>query len=85
VSVLQKRVETLENASDGDGGGCEWCRGLLTIVRHAITGEVHSASWNGEALAKDELGEREAEAKCSRCGRDLGGDQQAVIKMGGRK
>ena len=82
MSVLQKRVEALEDASGGDGG-CERCRGVLTIVSNVITGELHSASWNGKALAEDELGEREAVAKCPRCGRDLSRDPETVIKVGG--
>jgi hypothetical protein len=84
ATALERRLEALETASGGDEG-CERCRGLLTIVRHAITGAVHSASWNGEALTKEELGERETEAKCARCGRDLSGDLETMIKVGGRK
>jgi hypothetical protein len=86
TSTLEKRVEVLEAASGRDGD-CERCRGLLTIVRNVITGAFHSASWNGEALAEDELGERvgNLEAKCPRCGRDLSGEQETVIRVGGRK
>ena len=86
ATALERRLEALETASGGDEG-CERCRGLLTIVRHAITGAVHSASWNGEALTKEELGERvgNLEAKCPRCGRDLSGEQETVIRVGGRK
>jgi hypothetical protein len=85
VSVLEKRVETLEAAAGGDGGGCKWCRGVLVVVKSATTGALHSARWNGEALTEDELGERQTEAKCPRCGRDLRGDAEMVVKVGGKE
>jgi hypothetical protein len=81
VSALKKRVEVLE-ASSGGEGGCRRCRRLLTIVRRAITGEFHSARWNGEAISEEERAELEVEKECPRCGRSL--DDWAVIKLGGR-
>jgi hypothetical protein len=82
VSVLEKRVEALENASDGGGGGCERCRGLLTIVRR-ITGEIHSATWNGGEASEEEVLERQEERRCPRCGRELDPDETPVIRVGG--
>ena len=80
--TLEKRVEALEAVSGGDGG-CDRCRGLLTVVRRAITGEFHSARWNGKALSEDELRERRTETRCLRCGRKLDPDGAPVIKVGG--
>jgi hypothetical protein len=82
VSALRQRVEVLEAASGGDGG-CDRCRGLLITVRDAITGEFHSARWNGEAISEDELRERRTDIRCPRCGRKLGPDEAPVIKVGG--
>ena len=84
MSVLEKRLTALEAASGGSGG-CERCRGLLVTVSHAITGEHHSATWNGEAISEEEVSERRTEARCPRCGRDLGGAQLPVIRLGGRR
>jgi hypothetical protein len=81
MSVLE-RLEALE-ASAGSGGGCDRGRGLLVTVRHAITGEHHSATWNGEAISEGELLERRAEAKSPRCGRELKPDEAPVIRLGG--
>jgi hypothetical protein len=82
VSVLQKRVESLEasEAASGDGG-CGRCRGTLITVHNCISGELHSASWNGEAISEEELAEREVEKTCPECGRSL--DDTVVIKVGG--
>jgi hypothetical protein len=82
VSTLAKRLEALE-ASSGADGGCGRCRGLLVTVRHAITGEHHSATWNGEAITEGELLERRTEARCPGCGRDLDPGAAPVIKLGG--
>jgi hypothetical protein len=82
MSTLEKRLEALE-ASPGGDGGCERCRGLLVTVSHAITGEHHSATWNGEAISEEELLERRAEAKCPRCGRALNPGEAPVIRLGG--
>ena len=84
MSVLERRLKALEAASGGDGG-CKRCRGLLVTVSNAITGEHHSATWNGETLSEGELLERETEARCPRCGRELNPDEAPVIRLGGRR
>jgi len=84
VSVLGKRVETLEAAAGGDGGCERWC-GVLVVVKSTTTGALHSARWNSETLTEDELGERQTEAKCPKCGRDLSGEAETVIKLGGHR
>ena len=84
-STLQSRVEALEAVTGGDGGGCDRCRGLLVIVSDAITGEFHSASWNGEALSEEEVHERDADTKCPKCGARLGPDETTTITLGGRR
>jgi hypothetical protein len=78
--ALQTRVKRLE-AAGGAGGGCDRCRGLLVTVSGAITGEVHSASWNGEALSEEEAHERYTETKCPKCGARI--DLAQVIRIGG--
>ncbi len=85
VRVLERRVEILEAAAGGDGGGCERCRGLLTVVRHVTTGELHSARWNGEEVSEEEVREREVETKCPRCGRGLDPGETSVIRVGGQR
>jgi hypothetical protein len=80
--ALERRVEALE-ASGGDGGGCGRCRGVLVIVSNAMTGEVHSASWRGEALSEDETRERRAETRCPKCGARMDPNEAPVIKVGG--
>ena len=82
MSVLEKRLEALEAATGGDGG-CGRCRGLLVTVRHAITGEHHCATWNGEAITEGELLERRTEERCPRCGRELDPGGAPVIRLGG--
>jgi hypothetical protein len=82
ASALERRVESLE-ASGGDGGGCDRCRGVLVIVRNAMTREVHSARWRGEALSADETRERRAETRCPKCGARMDPDEAPVIKVGG--
>ena len=79
--MLAKRLEALEAATGGDRG-CERCRGLLVTVRHAITGEHHSTTWNGEALSEGELLERRTEEECPRCGRELNPGEAPVIRLG---
>jgi hypothetical protein len=82
VSVLEKRVADLEAASGGDSGGCERCRGVLTVIRSIATGALYSASWNGQSLSDEELGERHTEFQCPKCGRDLSREQETVINIG---
>ena len=79
---MERRLDALEAATGGDGG-CEQCRGLLVTVRHAITGEHRSATWNGEAISEGEVLERRTEARCPRCGRELDPDEALVIRLGG--
>jgi hypothetical protein len=80
-STLERRVEALE-ASGGDGG-CDRCRGVLVIVSNAITGELHSASWRGEALSEDETRERQTETSCPKCGARIDPGEAPVIRVGG--
>ncbi len=82
MSVLEKRLKAPEASCGGDVG-CERCRGPLVTVRHAITGERHSARWNGEAISEGGLLERRTQATCPRCGRELNPDQAPVIGLGG--
>ena len=82
MNVLERRLKALEAASGGDGG-CERCCGLLVKVSHAITGEFHSATWNGAAISEGELLERRTEERCPRCGREINPDEAPVIKIGG--
>jgi hypothetical protein len=81
TTALERRVEALEAATGGKGGWCDRCRGVLVVVGDAITGEFHSASWNGEALSEEEAHERYTETKCPRCGARL--DSAQVIQIGG--
>jgi hypothetical protein len=81
--VLQKRIRRLEESGADAGDGCKRCRGLLVVVSNAITGELHAASWNGEALRGDELLERETEAKCPKCGVRIDYGATPVIRVGG--
>ena len=85
-SNVGRRLRTLE-ALSGDGGdsGCERCSGLLVTVSHAITGEHHSATWNGVSISQEELLERRTEARCPRCGRGLNPDEAPVIRLGGQR
>jgi hypothetical protein len=84
-SNVGRRLRTLEALSgDGGDGGCERCSGLLVIISHAITGEHHSATWNGGSIAQEELLERRTEARCPRCGRELNRDEAPVIRLGGQ-
>jgi hypothetical protein len=85
-SNVGRRLRTLEALSgDGGDGGCERCSGLLVIISHAITGEHHSATWNGSAISQEELLERRTEARCPRCGRGLNPDEAPVIRLGGQR
>ena len=84
ATSLQMRVKRLEDASGGDGGGCDRCRGTLLVVSNAITGELHSASWNGEPLDRSELEEQQTETKCPKCGRKIDPDEATEIRIGGR-
>jgi hypothetical protein len=83
ATAIRRRLATLEAATGGDGG-CERCSGLLVTVSDAITGELHSARWNGEAISEGELLERRTEARCPLCGRELDPGEAAVIRLGGR-
>ncbi len=83
TSVLGRRVEALEAATDTDGGGCERCVGVLTSVHEAHSGEFGSASWNGRAITQEELSERVTETECPRCGREIDQDAATVIRVGG--
>jgi hypothetical protein len=82
--ALQTRVKRLE-AAGGDGGGCDRCRGLLVIVSGAISGEFHSARWNGEPLDEVELDECQVETRCPKCGRRIDPDETTTITVGGRR
>ena len=83
-SVLERRLEALEAATDTDGGGgCDRCIGILTSVREIPSGAFSSAEWNGEAITEEELAERETETECPRCGRKMGFDEATVIRIGG--
>jgi hypothetical protein len=82
VIALRQRVEVLEAATGGDGG-CGRCRGLLITVRNVITGEFHSATWNGGEVSEEEVLERQEERRCPRCGRELDPDETPVIRVGG--
>ncbi len=83
-STLERRVEALEAATGGEGGGCDRCRGTLLVVSDAITGEFHSARWNGETLDRAELEERQTGTTCPKCGRRIDPDEYTVISVGGR-
>jgi hypothetical protein len=69
------------SSTSGDGS-CDRCRGLLVTVVDAVTGEHHSATWNGGAISEEEAVERRAEARCSRCGRELDPASVPVIRLG---
>jgi hypothetical protein len=84
-SNVGRRLRTLEALSGDGGGGCERCSGLLVTVSHAITGEHHSATWNGVSISEGELLERRTEARCPRCGRELNPDEAPVIRLGGQR
>jgi hypothetical protein len=83
ATAIRQRLERLEDAAGGDGG-CRRCRGLLVTVSNAITGELHSATWNGEAVSEEVL-ERRTEARCPRCSRKLDPDEPPVIRIGGHR
>jgi hypothetical protein len=83
-TAIRRRLERLEEAAGGDGG-CERCRGLLTTVSDAITGEFHSANWNGEAISEGDAAERLTETKCPRCGSNLDPEESPVIRVGGHR
>jgi hypothetical protein len=83
ATTIESRLYALEESTGGSDGGCERCRGLLITVRDAITGALHRAAWNGEAISEDELIERQEETRCPRCGRDIDEGEFTVIKIGG--
>jgi hypothetical protein len=86
ATSLETRVERLEAATGGgDGGGCPRCVGTLTVVSDAVSGELRSASWNGEEITGEELRERETERKCPRCGRRIDPGEATEIRIGGRR
>ena len=83
-SVLERRLEALEAATDADGGGgCDRCVGVLTTVHETPSGEFSSAEWNGEAISEEELVVRETETECPRCGRGIDQAAATVIRVGG--
>ncbi len=84
ATSLETRVRRLEEATGGGGGGCDRCRGMLIVVSDSITGEFHSARWNGAPLDRAELEERQAETNCPKCGRRIDPDEGTVISVGGR-
>jgi hypothetical protein len=85
MATAKRRLATLEAASDDGGDGCPQCRGFMIVVRDAVTDEPRRASWNGEPLSAEEFAERETERRCPRCGRDMSGDENPVITIGGRR
>ena len=84
TSSLEKRVESLEATTGGDGG-CDRCRGMLVVVSNAVTGEFHSARWNGEDISEEEASEHQAERRCPRCGSKLDPESSSVIRLRGRR
>jgi hypothetical protein len=52
-------------------------------VSHAITGEFHSATWNGEAISEGKLLERRSDTRFPGCGWELNPDEAPVIRLGG--
>jgi hypothetical protein len=82
-SVLERRLEALEAATDTDGGGCDRCVGVLSTVHVTPSGEFSSSEWNGEAITEEELSVRETETECPRCGRKIDPDEATVIRIGG--
>ena len=83
MTSVQRRLATLEAASDDGGDGCPRCRGTLLTIHDAFTGELHRASWNGAAISEADLEEHRTETRCPRCGRGLTGDHSPVITIGG--
>ena len=81
--TTQRRLATLEAASDDGGDGCPRCRGVMVALGSAETGEALSARWNGEAITAEQLQERETEVRCPACGRDMSADNSPVIAIGG--
>ena len=84
ATSLETRVRRLEEATGGGGGGCDWCRGTLTVVSDSITGEFHSARWNGETLDRAELEERQMGTTCPKCGRRIDPGEATEVRVGGR-
>ena len=82
-SVLERRLEALEAATDAGGGGCDRCIGVLTTIYKTPSGEFSSAEWNGEAISEEELSVRETETECPWCGRRRDPDEATVINIGG--
>jgi hypothetical protein len=62
-----------------------WVRGcarlMLVLVSNVVTGELHSATWRGESITKEEAREHHTERGCPRCGTKLG--ERPVIKVRG--
>jgi hypothetical protein len=84
TSALERRVGALEEATGGDGEGCDRCCGMLVIVSDAVTGAFDSAEWNGEEITEEELRERDSERECPKCDRRIDPDEEVVIQVGGR-
>jgi hypothetical protein len=85
MSALERRVRSLEAALGADGGGCHRCLGTLIVVSDALTGEIRSASWNGEPLSEEALRERQTERECPLCGRKLDSEPTPVIEVAGAR
>src|SRR5215218_4903448 len=87
MSALETRVGRLEEAFGGDDseGGCPRCVGTLSIVEDAISGEFHSASWNGENITEEEAREHQTERKCPWCGTRIDHDEACERTLGGRR
>lgn len=80
---LQTRVRRLEEAGGDNGGGCDWCAGLVVVVSDSVTEELRSATWNGEPISRGELQARDAATECPECGRDLSDIVPVVLRVGG--
>ena len=85
MADIARRVRRLEAGIGGGSEGCDRCCGTLFVVSNAVSGEFHSASWNGEPLGEHDAHEHETERKCPRCGRRLDPGERPEIRIGGRR